>query len=280
MTQGRLRLTEITPSRVMEAFARRARAIPDRVAWWIPKGRSAKNRAHLDQIRNRHRGERCVILANGPSLADMDLSPLVDVPTFGMNRIYLLFDRLPFVPTYYVAINELVIEQFAAEIETLPIERYLNWNRRSFFSPDPATHFLSMRLGLRDRFSTDVRNPIDSGGTVTFVALQLAYHMGFREVVLIGLDHRFSAAGRPNRVEVRADNRDRDHFHPNYFPQGARWQLPDLRRSEMAYAQARAAFEKAGRRIVDATPGGGCRVFERGDFHRLVLEAPTGNIHQ
>jgi hypothetical protein len=192
-----------------------------------------------------------------------------------MNRIYLLFDRLPFVPTYYVAVNELVLEQFAQDIEALPMERYLNWNRRALFSDRPGTAFLSLRLGLRDRFATDVRQPIASGGTVTFVALQLAYHMGFREVILLGLDHRFSATGRPNRVEIRPDSPDRDHFHPDYFPKGARWQLPDLLRSELAYAEARRAFENDGRRIVDATPDGGCPVFERGDFHKLFAESPT-----
>jgi hypothetical protein len=104
---------------------------------------------------------------------------------------------------------------------------------------------------------------------VTFVALQLAYHMGFREVILLGLDHRFSAKGRPNRVAIRPDSPDRDHFHPDYFPKGARWQLPDLRRSELAYAEARTAFENDGRRIVDATPDGGCTVFERRDLQQL-----------
>jgi hypothetical protein len=206
----------------------------------------------------------------------MDLSPLVGVPTFGLNRIYLLFDRLPFVPTYYVAINELVLEQFARDIEALPMERYLNWNRRSLYSEHERTAFLSIRLGLRDRFSTDVRHPIDSGGTVTFVALQLAYYMGFTEVILLGLDHRFSAQGLPNQLAIRPDTADRDHFHPDYFPKGARWQLPDLRRSELAYAEARTAFENDGRRIVDATPGGGCTVFERGDFSRLFTPSAGG----
>jgi hypothetical protein len=268
-------LAELTPRRVAEALARRVKGLPERVSWSLPAGPGKRNRSRLGRCRDRHKGERCVILANGPSLASMDLSPLVEVPTFGLNRIYLLFDRLPFVPTYYVAINELVLEQFARDIECLPMERFLNWNRRSLFSERPSTAFLSIRLGLRDRFSTDVRVPIDSGGTVTFVALQLAYYMGFTEVILLGLDHRFSAKGPPNRTAIRPDSPDRDHFHPDYFPKGARWQLPDLHRSELAYATARAAFESEGRRIVDATPGGACTVFERGDFQQLFAASPA-----
>jgi hypothetical protein len=200
----------------------------------------------------------------------MDLSPVAAVPTFGLNRIYLLFDRLPFTPTYHVAINDLVLEQFAHEISDLSMPRFLGWSQRTHFNmDDPQLAFLRLRLGLRDRFSSSVLGPIASGGTVTFVALQLAFHMGFDEVVLVGLDHRFAASGTPNRTEVRSSEEDRDHFHPQYFPKGSRWQLPDLVRSELAYRAARVAFERSGRRIVDATPGGACPVFERADFGAL-----------
>ena len=40
------------------------------------------------------KGDRCVIIGNGPSLRSMDLSSLKDEVTFGMNRIYLLFDKM------------------------------------------------------------------------------------------------------------------------------------------------------------------------------------------
>ena len=56
------------------------------------------------------------------------------------------------------------------------------------------------------------------------------------------------------------------HFHPNYFPKGSKWQLPDLLRSEIAYRIARRAFEDNGREIVDATVGGNCPIFEKVDY--------------
>jgi hypothetical protein len=111
-----------------------------------------------------------------------------------------------------------------------------------------------------------VTRTISSGGTVTFVALQLAYFMGFETVILIGLDHSFVEKGVPNKTEVRHSERDDSHCHPDYFPKGIKWQLPDLYRSELAYALARQAFERDGRRIVDATPGGKCGVFPKSDF--------------
>src|SRR5262249_54292447 len=116
----------------------------------------------------------------------------------------------------------------------------------------------------------DVSHPISSGGTVTFVSLQLAYFMGFREVIVIGLDHSFAEKGIPNSTEVRQSEKDQSHCHPDYFPKGTKWQLPDLYRSEFAYALAREAFERDGRNIIDATIGGRCEVFRKESFASLI----------
>lgn len=266
---GRMRAREVTPRRMAEALVRRLADVPHSLAWRF-SSLARENQHRLAAFRDIHRGERCVVMANGPSLATMDLAPIAGVPTFGLNRIYLLFDRLPVPPTYYVAVNELVLEQFAGEISQLSMPRFVNWNqRRRFDTGDPKVLFLRSRLGLRDRFSSNVAASVDSGGTVTFVALQLAFYMGFEEVVLVGLDHRFKQKGIPNRTEVREAARDPDHFHPEYFPRGSRWQIPDLLRSELAFRAARESFEADGRRILDATPGGACPVFERTNFHSL-----------
>jgi hypothetical protein len=85
------------------------------------------------------------------------------------------------------------------------------------------------------------------------------------------MDHRFKAKGVPSAAEVRKSEVDEDHVHPNYFPKGMKWELPDLVRSELAYAEARAAYERAGRGIVDATVDGACTIFEK-----VPLEAALG----
>ena len=255
----RARLSELTPRRIGEALLRRVRAVPDRVAWYGPRGRA--NRDRLATYRDKHRGERCFVLGNGPSLAKTDLSRLRDV-TFGANRIYLVHQ-----PTYLTCVNELVLEQFRDDIAKLACPKFLNWDRRQLF--DNAM-YVCLALGLADNFDGDVTAPIASGGTVTFVALQLAYFMGFREVILLGVDHAFVDRGTPNKTETRTAAADTNHFHPSYFPQGSKWQLPDLHRSELAYAAARRAFERAGRRIIDATLDGKCPVFERARFDEVV----------
>jgi hypothetical protein len=266
---ARIRVQELSASRLIAAASRRLFDLPHALAWQFSPA-AAVNRGRLSALRNKHRGQRCVILANGPSLGRMDLVGLKRETTIGMNRIYLNFAKMGFETSYHIAINELVLEQFGSEISRLRMPIFVNWNRRGIVDKDGVgVHYLRMKLGFLDSFEGDVTKPLSSGGTVTFAALQLAYFLGFKQVVLVGLDHRFAATGTPNKVEQRTESKDADHFHPNYFPAGSRWQLPDLHRSELAYSLARAAYEADGREILDATVDGSCPVFRKAEFSAL-----------
>lgn len=244
--------------------------IPHSLAWRFDTSFSSQNQGRLQKYVNLHPGQRCFILGNGPSLGGMDLSVLQDEITFGLNRIYLLSEKYPFLPTYFVCINELVLEQFAEEIQSIPSPKFLNWNRRKNFDfKDNSISFVKVSNRINDFFNRKFSAAFSSGGTVTYMALQIAFIMGFSEVVLIGVDHSFKDKGTPNKVETRASVSDPNHFHPNYFPMGVKWQLPDLIRSELAYTLARQVFENNGRKIIDATVNGQCPVFEKADFHAI-----------
>ena len=127
-------------------------------------------------------------------------------------------------------------------------------------------HYLRIKLGLNDTFQNDIHKSITSGGTVTYAALQIAYFMGFNRVVIIGLDHSYEEKGVPNKTVVRHQKTDIDHFHPDYFPKGSKWQPPDLSRSELAFSMAKEAFRRDGREILDATVGGKLEIFPKVDF--------------
>lgn len=232
-----------------------------------------KSLRHLRSLRDKFTGQRCYIIGNGPSLAGMDLSPLRDEYTFGLNRGYLLFDRIGGPTTFLVAVNRHVIEQFGSDIAGATSAKFLSWHSRDLVANQQAVTFLRWSQG--PRFSEDVaRQGAWEGATVTFVAMQLAFHMGFHEVVLIGVDHSFAATGKPHAL-VTSTNADADHFDPGYFGPGVRWQLPDLETSEVAYRLAKHHFERAGRRIVDATVGGKLAVFPKADYSEMV-ERPLG----
>ncbi|MGH6944716.1 MAG: 6-hydroxymethylpterin diphosphokinase MptE-like protein [Geminicoccaceae bacterium] len=241
-----------------------------RPAWrWSPRARASRRR--LQAYRDRHQGERCFIIGNGPSLNRIDLTPLRTEVTFGLNRIYLLSGRLGFRPTYYVCVNRLVLEQFASEIAAVPAPKFLGWDGRHALTFDDT--MVLLRSQETPSFAADPGEGLWEGSTVTYVALQLAFFMGFTTVVLIGVDHRFSAGGPPGEVVV-ARHPDAEHFDPRYFGPGVRWQLPDLATSEQAYRMARQHFERHGRRVLDATAGGDLRVFERVDYGGL-FRAPA-----
>ncbi len=92
--------------------------------------------------------------------------------------------------------------------------------------------------------------------------MQLAFHMGFKNVALIGCDHSFVTKGPSNKTVISGEKVP-NHFDPNYFAGGDKRQLPDLARSELHYKVAKDTFERYGRKIVNCTEGGNLEVFEK-----------------
>jgi hypothetical protein len=165
-----------------------------------------------------------------------------------------------------------VIQQCLSEMQALAIPRYFSWRSRRFFAPKTSMRDLPTFLYTTyesPTFARDARGRVWEGATVTYVALQLAFHMGFQQVVLVGVDHNFESKGEANNVVV-SQGEDRDHFSPGYFGKGFTWQLPDLAMSEVAYTMAREAYRKAGRQVIDATAGGKLTVFPKVDYNSLV----------
>lgn len=258
---------EVDIHRLMSAAKRRLINLPHALSWnWGLDG-SAENRARIRALRNSHHGQRCFVIGNGPSLSKMNLESLRQEFTFGLNRIYLLFPKIGFETTYWVGMNELVIRQSIDEIERLKSSRFLNWRARGFFDKRGGHYFL--REVFRPHFAMNVEDGLWVGATVTYATLQLAFHMGFRQVILIGVDHHYSATGTPHKI-LEAKGSDPDHFDSSYFDRGTRWQLPDLATSEYAYRLARATFTRHGREIIDATVGGRLEVFPKAEFDRIV----------
>ena len=223
----------------------------------------------LGVYQDKHQGERCFIIGNGPSLKNTDLSKLENEYTFGMNRIYLAFPDWGFQTTYFVSVNDLVIEQCAEDIQHLPMPKFLAWRARKYLPLTEEMMFLhTTYTGIK--FSKDIRGRVWESATVTNVALQLAYYMGFSQVILIGVDHSYkeSVKGDPNTTIV-SEGDDPDHFDAKYFGKGFRWQLPDLDTSEIGYAMAREAYKADGREVIDATVGGKLTIFRKVDYDTL-----------
>ncbi len=246
--------------------------------WWHNRGRHqlaqrfdsrwARSIEELRKYENKHIGQRCFIIGNGPSLRNTDLSRLKGELTFGLNRIYLLYPELGFTTSYLVLVNDLVLEQCAADLLTLSLPRFATWRSRYWFPRAANLVYLDTDFTGKEDFCPQLTGRIFEGFTVTYVAMQLAFHMGVKEAILVGVDHNYVTQGVANQAVISQGD-DPNHFTSTYFGKGFKWQLPDLAGSERAYNLARQAYEQAGRHILDATVGGKLTVFTKVDYATL-----------
>jgi hypothetical protein len=221
----------------------------------------------LQEFRNKFAGKDCFIIGNGPSLNKMDLEVLNEYYTFGLNKIYLIFKRVNLELDFLVSVNPLVIQQSVDEFNKLKIPKFLSYMAtKDIDGWDEFTHRIFTRGGLES--SWEITRPINEGFTVTNVALQVAYYLGFSNVFLIGVDHNFQQTGKPNE-EQKLEGDDLNHFDPNYF-KGQQWHLADLEGSELAYRNTKFLYDRANRKVFDATFNGKLQVFEKIDFDKAL----------
>ena len=235
------------------------------IRWVLRKtrGQQVKPNPRISRFENIHQGEACVLVCNGPSLNRMDLSFLRGRTVIGLNKIHLGLDRFGFQPNYLVAVNPRVAEQAGDAMAALPAVKFIG-ERAAPHLPESDDIFHVPILDPPVTFSRDLPSGLFEGSTVTHAALQVVYYMGFSEVAIIGMDHRFAYQGKPHEPRLM-DGPDPNHFSPDYF-RGHIWDNPDLASSEASYAVARQVYEADGRRILDATLDGACTVFEKVDY--------------
>lgn len=209
-----------------------------------------------------------VLLANGPSLANLDISkinPKWDV--FGMNRIYIdseIYSRISGI----FLVNRLVARQFRSDFENLNIPLVVPSNLLSIFKGLKGINILKFNP-LKGGFAKKITDSFNPASTVTYFALQVLYVMGYRKVILIGLDHNFGSQSSVNKTEKLT--KDLHHFDENYFPKGTKWETPDLTGSEYWYGVAKREYEKNQIEIVDATEMGKCQIFKKISLSALLI---------
>ncbi len=234
----------------------------------------------LKKYYNKHQGQRCFIVANGPSLRteDLDLLHVKGEITFAMNRIFKIFPETNWRPTYYVCEDELIAKDCQPEINAveakekfIPIE--IKWWHD--INIENALHFhLNYVDSLRTpyNFSPDVAHQIDCRGTVTCTCLQLAAYMGFSEIYLLGVDHNFQKIIDENG-NVIEDKTVKDYFIEGYDADIKNSVIHDLGTTTKSYMDAKKYCDETGRTTVyNATRGGKLEVFQRVDFDSLFTE--------
>jgi hypothetical protein len=236
---------------------------------WDLHPRSWSSRRKLKELRNSHRGKKAVIVCNGPSLLRTDFSLLDGIYTFGLNKINLLFDQTDFRPNCIVSVNPFVIEQNNRFYAETNIPLFLDAKACQAVGLLKIETPFFLHTSDFPSFASDCSLSVFQGYTVTYVAMQLAFHMGFSDVALIGCDHNFHVQGPANAVKT-AIGEDKSHFHKDYFADGQQWQLPDLHQSEAFYALAGRIFHENGRKLVNATELGKLELLPRQSLFDFV----------
>ena len=255
--------------RLVGAISRRLRSIPHYLNWLFPYGLSKKNKNGLLQFKDIHLGKRCFIIANGPSLKNMDLTLLQNEITIGMNRIYLMEKVNGVRPNYIVSIDiPCQLEQFKEEYDSLLITKFFNWEARKLFTSKENLFFIYSRYSRK--FGKDiVKERIGNSLSVTYACLHIAYYMGFEKVYLIGKDHSYDTGGVVNKRMIQSSGNETNHFIDGYYTKGMKWGMPNYSVEEKTYELAKKAFELDGRKIFDATIDGKLQIFEKVDYYSL-----------
>lgn len=219
----------------------------------------------LGKYKNIHKGQRCFIIGNGPSLRVSDLNKLAsnNEICFGCNFITKLFKETRWRPNYYVAVDYNMVRLMETEHKSVKdIEKFIadsyNGDAKNY---DSNTNIYQSRVCVDKNadFSSDIINGVYSGLTVVYDMLQIAGYMGFKDIYLLGVDcnngskHFYESEGiDKHKLESR------HVFYENVYDI---W-IKNYKTAEK-YSKAHDF------RIYNATRGGALEVFERVDFDSL-----------
>lgn len=158
------------------------------------------------EVKNRHKGERCFILGNGPSAKQLDLERLKGEVVFSVSNGYLHKGYNVFAPRYHCLpqvtrdrmSDEDMVRWFTEMHERIgEAELFLSTQdmeivlRRRLF-PGRRVRYLHLQESFDDVASTDIidiSRPAPRVESVPVMAVMIAMYMGFRDIVLLGVDH-------------------------------------------------------------------------------------------
>ena len=213
-----------------------------------------------------HYSGRCWIVGNGPSLAHTPLGWIADEPSFGLNKIALIFDQTCWRPTFLVSTtSDLADNAYRAVVaQGIHAAQYGFVDRASWPKNEPLpcntyrlncseSEDLHAADGQDCFWSDDPAQRVSKFGSTILPAFQLAAWMGFNEIALVGCDLGYRSF---------APGRDINHFRAAYYPAGG---VEDGENAAMirAHEIAAANCKRLGVIIWNATIGGELEVHPR-----------------
>ncbi|MFV2047207.1 6-hydroxymethylpterin diphosphokinase MptE-like protein [Metabacillus sp. YM-086] len=236
----------------------------------------SKRGRQIKKYKDIHLNKRCFIIGNGPSLTSGDLDKLSNEITFAFNRVYYIFNRTTWRPTYYCSEDNKTIFRSKEEINSIKVEHKFfpvnfPWDYKIHFTNANYYLFKFGNKNIEPQFSRDIVKGIYWGNTVAYTAIQIAVYMGVKEIYLLGVDHNFSKMLN-DKGEIIIDKTAKDYFTEEYNTDKDDLYIPNVEVSTRAFKVAKKYADKNNIKIYNATRGGKLEVFERVDFDKLFLE--------
>lgn len=243
-------------------------------------GKYLSNQKIIQQLKDKHKGKRCFVICNGPSLRPEDLTKIHehgDV-SIGMNMIGRVYKDTPWRVTYLSLrdpISYATPENFRVALGTeckmrfFAAKHYLRWIR---FCKDGFFILQNEDRGLLDApiFDSDFTKQVPSIGTSAYICMELAVYLGCSEIYLLGCDMSYKV--NLNRDgSVTYNEAGKDHFYKSEAEFSASCAIKPNPTWEMECAFETAARWSAehGNIIKNATRGGCLQAFPRVDFDSL-----------
>ena len=242
---------------------------------------------------NIHKGQRCFILGSGNSISGQDLKRLRGEIVMTQNHFHAHADIGIIEPTYHVNVPKYQPREYdkdwSAWIDTmderLPKKTILFFDKNTKYLIDAKGVFGDRAYYIKTGYNEFVGNsaPVDltksimSVPTVLTQCLAIAIYMGFSEIYLLGFDLD-QVCRMHDRATIRfyghspiTDNRFEVEAERNTGASGGDWLA--MWRIWRQCGLLRAAAERRGIRICNATEGGLLNVFERCAYDEISLDS-------
>ncbi len=231
------------------------------------------NYRQLLSYKNKHQGERCFLIGNGPSLKASDLDMLQEETCFGCNMIHKIFDQTQWRPTYMCAIDkELIYHLYPRFEKEFPYPLFVNrasYNRMQVY-PEKLTYVQNISDDRYWVHGNMMDYYVPSKATVMSFMLELAMYMGFKEICLLGVDCTSTFSGQGHFIQNYMKQED---IQKEYKKIGRRLGIPNITAEDIgryyyevsvhAYKVIEEYAKKHGIKIYNCTRGGALEEFER-----------------
>ena len=231
------------------------------------KGVRDKKYEKIKEFEGIYKGKRCFIVCTGPSLTVDDLNKLKNDITFSMNSIFKIFSSTSWRPDYYFFTDSTVYEKLQDSIDLSQYKyAFFNCNLCKNFGVTSKnlvqlpvySNYIWYKEEFKIDFSDNLYAIVYEGYTVTYLALQMAAYMGFKEIYLLGCDCNYSG--------------EKQHLVEYGIKVKAQEAVKTENNLIVAFSAAKEYADKHGIKIYNATRGGKLEVFERVDFDSLFPE--------